>query len=498
MRMDNLIKKSKILFDSFWCKLFFVILPFFSELPLLMPYMVPLMKIGLVWAALCIVYDLFTERIILKTKYMGLIVLFIIGMFFSVILNYDNSMSKMNIIEFFYTCAVLIVLFPAKSLKNENAIKEITIINYTLAILTFIVAVISLVTFVMQYKFSITFNDYTYNMGCYQRRLVGLYKNAIYPTAALGIWCSVSQLIINTKRNIKKSSSIISTIFFTVCIIVGWIFVVLQNSKGIFIGCLGALLVLAFFAVQSLDTKRYFKDKKILKYISAVALIAVCACICITSIYAIRNIASWGVIKIARSTNHLESIENIVIENDKEELNFDRDVSSEYGFATGRIYIWQNGLKLFLEKPIFGYGPYSLSDKIEVYSDSAEKVSHFHNVFIHTLVSVGAFGFIIFVLLFFLIALQVLRYLFKKNNKHFIEALSPLGIIIFLFIINLADTTILFQTKHSGFIFFIYLGYLVATTNDDKTLFCDKPIRTVDGIIEKTISKIIGCKKHEK
>lgn len=498
MKMDNLIKKSKPLFDSFWCKMFFVVLPFFSEIPFLMPYLVPLMKIGVVWAFLCLAYDLFTERNILKTRYMGLIVLFIIGMAVSVILNYNNSMSKMNLIEFFYTSAVLVVLFPAKPLNNEKAIKEITIINYTLATLTFIVAIISLVMFVMQYKFSITVNDYTYNLGCYQGRLVGLYKNAIYPTAAFGVWCSVSQLLINSKRIMKKSSSIISKIFFSVCIAVSWTFVVLQNSKGIFIGCMGTIVCLVFFAVQSVDTKKFFKDKKMLKNISTVALCAVCLFVCFVSIYAIRNVASYCVVKTAKLTNRLEAVENIVIENDKETLNFDRDVPSEYGFATGRTYIWKSSLKHFVEKPIFGYGPYSLSGKIEVYPGSSERVSHFHNIFVQVLVSVGAVGFTLFVLLFFLIVIQVLKFLFKEKSENFVRALSPLGIIIFLFIINLADTTILFQTKHSGFVFFIYLGYLVATTSSDKVLFFDKPIRVVDSAVEKTLSKIIGSKRYEK
>ena len=59
------------------------------------------------------------------------------------------------------------------------------------------------------------------------------------------------------------------------------------------------------------------------------------------------------------------------------------------------------------------------------------------------------------------------------------------AMLVFIFIINMADTTILYMTKHSGFIFFIFLGYAMALCNTEQTFKVDFPARWLDSLLGK-------------
>ena len=62
----------------------------------------------------------------------------------------------------------------------------------------------------------------------------------------------------------------------------------------------------------------------------------------------------------------------------------------------------------------------------------------------------------------------------------FVAALAIAGLMAFLVLINVVDTTLLFMIKHSGFVFWIYLGYGVRLWQDREPSKVDRPLRTLD------------------
>ena len=191
-------KLLNILGNNIFCKIFFVTIPLLNEIPVLMPYLNSVVKLGLVLAVVYLVADLITNRQTLRTHFIVPISVFLFALFMGCLLNIRAQLARMNIISFFYTVSTFLVLFPVSRRKSEDQIrKEFSIINLILSVSITVISLISLVMFFAKIQTVYTFNGHSYRLGFYNGRLVGLLRNSIYPTFAIGFFCCLIQLMFN-------------------------------------------------------------------------------------------------------------------------------------------------------------------------------------------------------------------------------------------------------------------------------------------------------------
>lgn len=94
-----------------------------------------------------------------------------------------------------------------------------------------------------------------------------------------------------------------------------------------------------------------------------------------------------------------------------------------------RIDQWKTGLRMFYDNPIFGLGDIDLKNIYQKYKASYEKevFGHLHNNYFHLLAILGGFGFIIVMILFYIVAKTNINIYFITKNTPFISSIT-LGI----------------------------------------------------------------------
>ena len=471
--------------NNFYCKLFFVLIPFLNEIPLLAPYFNPMMKIGLVIGALYILYDLFHDRTILKTACIVPAVALILFVSIGTLLHYDSPRFKMNIIEIAYVVVSLLVLFPTSSKRNHY--RELSVINYLSVGFITIASAISVVLFFARVSITYTFNDFSsYQIGVFNGRLVGLFRTSTYPTAAIVVFCALIQLFMN--KTVLQKQRCWQNKLLIISIIINVEDSILQNSKGIFISFAGGLLVLVFFAAYRFLSAKQAKPRTLLNGAAAFGIGGAAVGASYGFLALIRQLNFWIADLIEGIKDYLSKRPEIIEHPESSAPIFvDRVVDERYGLLTGRPYVWKTGLLKALDQPLFGYGPYTLSDNIFPFEGSTEKLAHFHNFFVQTLVSGGFCGLIAFLALTLCCICRLVKALFVQHSRNdYLPFLAICSLLVFIFIINMADTTILFMTKHSGFIFFIYLGYAMALVGAEKSFKIDRPAQWLDSLFSKS------------
>lgn len=485
-------KLKKIFLNSFVIKLSFIVMFFLNEIPIIMKYTNPLLKYFLLWAAIYLIYDFIFFRNALKTKKFFWLLAFLLSYTISILINYKTNL-RMNIIDYFYIVTLMLAIYPNSTNEfnfKEKIIKEIYYINYTMIFLTSSVALISIIMFIFQYDSYVVY-DCKYPIGFVSNRLNGLYRNAIYPTSGIGLILAIVQIFILSKY--KKISKKNITVLF-ICIALNFIFICLANSRGNFVALSCSIFFLVFLWIYN-------------KYIIKENTAKIKGCFVAIFLATLSVVFIFGAISATRYVlSFLPSIESNILEiehnvDDKKDINkidLNRgDVPEHYGALTGRPYLWKYGIERFFEKPIFGYGAYTLSGQIGI-PNSKEVFPHFHNFFIHTLVSSGLIGFIIIFYFLASLAIFILKYFIKKPyDDNYLICAGIYCLMIFLIVINLADTTILFMMKQSSFIFFTYLGYLVVLTDDGDIKKTDKIILNMNDSLEKHIKFIKVKSKNE-
>lgn len=496
MEVYNRVQKIKnIFFNPFAVKLSFIIIFFLNEIPLLMKYTTPLLKYFLLWAALYLIYDFIFCRNALKTKKIFWLLAFLISYIITIFINYKTSF-RMNIIDYFYIVALMLVVYPNNTNEfnfKEKIIKEIYYINYIMILLTSLVALISIIMFLLEYGTQVTY-DCIYPIGFVKNRLTGLYRNAIYPTSGIGLILAIVQMFILSKNGklSKKNITILS-----ICIVSNFIFICLANSRGNFIALSVGAFVLVFLGIYKVFIVKENR-LKLRVYFASIFLAALSVVLLFGAIYVTRYFSSFlppfisNIIDIVGIENNIYNEINL---NDSNKINLNRnDIPEYYGSLTGRTFLWKDGLNKFLEKPILGYGAYTLAGQISI-PNSKEVFPHFHNFFIQTLVSSGSIGFIIIFYFLASLAVYIFKYFIKKpGDNNYLICAGIYCLIAFLITINLADTTIMFMLKQSSFIFFTYLGYLVALTDNGDRQKTDKIILNTNDLFEKHIN-FINIKK---
>jgi len=133
-------------------------------------------------------------------------------------------------------------------------------------------------------------------------------------------------------------------------------------------------------------------------------------------------------------------------ESAKLETIFERGFSShgaEHFSLTERLYLWQAGLKIWIDHPLLGTGAADYGQIYQKYRSPnatgvAKKGSHQHNDYINTIVLYGSLGFTIYILFFifpfytFFKKYKILNHPFSDPNHKYLIWGSLTALVMFL------------------------------------------------------------------
>lgn len=90
----------------------------------------------------------------------------------------------------------------------------------------------------------------------------------------------------------------------------------------------------------------------------------------------------------------------------------------------GRLSLWRAGIKIFQHHPIFGVGDIDLAELYKQYKEPYHKEiqGHLHNNFIHVLATLGLFGLLAVIYLFYKIIIIDLRIYNQVKDKTFVSS----------------------------------------------------------------------------
>ena len=475
------------LLDPFSVQLYVILFSFLSEIPLIMAYVQAWKKWLLLWAALVILYDLCTRRRCFKARFSLPVWGVLIAYGITTIITFFSRREAFQetYLDFFCSGIALLVLYPPTTDDREQGMKRLSLLNWLLVVLTTLVALVALWMFAVQMGgyFHSNITDYDYPVGFANARLTGLYRNAIYPTPLIGLAVAAVEWVR------LKDKAILRRILLALCVLVNALHILLANARG-------NTIAMAFFAgVAGLFlARRLFRGTEPCRFHWKGWLAGgACAAVVLSGVLVlagpVRKACAYVPSLLQKPLRIEEVIVGLpggdVIGNSTgslladEPVDVDRDTSS-HGVLTGRPVIWKQGVGFFLKQPLFGFGPYALKEEIRVSESSTERLSHFHNIFLQSLVSVGIVGSVFFFTLLLGAAFRVLRrLLFTVEHPHYATLVMIGAMLAALLLINMADTTLFFLSKNSEFVFWTYLGYAMLLV-DDAPYRLDRPVRWLD------------------
>jgi len=476
------------LLDPFFVQVYFLLFSFLSEIPLIMAYVQVWKKVGLVWAAAAILWDVFTTRRILKVRFAlpvaGLLAAY--GVTVAVVAVVYPAAWYETALNWVCSFVTLWVLYPPVTEDAEQGMLRLCGINWLMIAVTTAAAAVGLGMFLTSWGgyFYSHITDYKYPQGFVAERLTGIYRNAIYPSAFIGLAAAAVEWVR------LKGRKWVLRVLLALSMLLNLLHIVLSNSRSLTLATalFGALVALWLLRGRLAGgaAKRWS--------VGVTAAVAVAAAVVVLTPYIRQGCAYLPQFFTPSVSDRAESPaedddphSGMIVQNNTTQNSGPVKVDREnpHGVLTGRPVIWKQGVEAFLKRPLFGYGPFALKNTIRLSATSGEKLSHFHNVFLQSLVSVGVVGSVFFFLLIGGAAFFLLRCLLRRTDHPQYAVLAVLAsLLATLVFINMADTTLFFLSKNSEFVFWTYLGFAVMLL-DDAPYRLDAPMRELDRLFSR-------------
>ena len=465
-----------------------------------------LLFVMLGWGAVLCLHDLIAQRKFLRAPGMLWLLSFLVVFIAAVILNYRTNLSG-NVAVFGYTVIALLLLYPDHCSGDKKRITaELFTLNSIFIGMTTILSTISFCMFACKFCKILYFDGRKFVVGWYQNRLYGMYKNMAYMTSAIGLALIAIQFtVIKARGGCKKWYK--ALLIYTA--VVNFCSMCMENAKGAFISLAVFVAVFAFYSMLRAMIRR--NRKWFVAVCTSLTVMLVSAAVLLGAVYTSRQILAYvpSIYSMVTydppatdptqpnkpsdpsaptdPTTPSAPNQGIV----KEEV--DREVPSNLGALTGRPKIWKYGIDQFKLKPLLGHGPSSHNGTKVLEAG----ITHFHNLIIQSLVSVGIVGSICIAIFFIrriLIAMIALWKRIGEDNVYIPVCIGLISLIGMFMVNSMSEVTVLFQARFSVFLFWMMLGYLSS--------LLDYEIRKEDKLMARVAnwidSKFKKAKKNEK
>lgn len=461
-------------------RLYMLLSMFFANVAFVDVIAVFAMLFGLVWSFFILFFKFKSDDYVREMQFNKLVFGFLISSLLTVILHVRHNFG-LNLLYVWYSLICFIIFYGLHAEKNSKESRcEMFFFFKLMVIITTILSLLSIATLTFQsmeikgegltkYKkifscmgpSSIDLNGYT--LGIYQSRLIGIYTNAnlLGFSAVIGI---VAATIMMKRKNDENAKFKLPMWLCIACVVLNIICLFLSDSNGSFLFVIIYITSLLFCKLLAGEYK--VRMSIILK--RTMYLMVACSCfICISVVlrgytqkFVIHMISEAVDIKnnadnVILTDKNVEPGEDIVIGR-KKGINGYNDVSS------GRIELWKQGIRLFSKHPVMGIGRANFLYYGELYLKDGLRFPDVHNGYLSILIAYGIIGFGWFASFGCVVAVLVLRYLFKQSVLKRANIFPKLfSFLVAYCVYALLEITFLSQPFFETLIFWFVLGHIM-------------------------------------
>lgn len=491
--MENIRQKPKILhflemtlFNREW---FCIALLVFTYIASLIPIAVQNQNTAryvILWAAVVLFYDLFTNRWLFKFYGNQYLILFCIGAAITILLNGLTNFTS-GIADFAYIVIIFFLFYTmAMSADKEKIRRYILKVTGLFSALLLLNTIASLVLLCLRYSIPFIWHlngaDRYYYMGVSaEGRFTGLQGNAnlLGWLAMAGVCCClILYAALPQKGRLMK-------VYSGVNLVIQWFCITLTESRGAALGFYGCLILFAVLLVITSEKMRIEK-RAWQKVTACVAIFAFAGALWIGSGMVGKGVTTFLNQQYAQNDNKVGS-------QISRPLIGERDF--EGNFSTGRTVLMKTGIKTVVnENLVFGVTSSNapeewLKYKPDNFTGELSDAGNMHNLFLQILLCNGVVGLLIFLMfLLYCLRITIRNVLMKKTDQRDQRLLiALLACLVGFGVISMVDNILIYPyTQLINYLFFLFMGwyvYYISLTYGKEAVrdpifeFCMKPIR---------------------
>lgn len=434
------------------------------------------------WGSLIIAVDFFTKREMFKSKYWYILVLMSLVYLLSVVVNHEYQLIR-GAYNWVYLVTSFFVIYPINTKQsNEEVKKNMTQFNNILIYTVLFAGLVSILMFVFNISYIIPSGDVHARQGFFTSRLFGVYTS---PNIG-SIFGFLSIILSALNTLIKKGVWYKFSKLYVINLIVQFLFFVLASSRGTEVTILVFSLLSILFIVVPYFNQKY--KSKIKVYFRTLLIFFAFFVVSFGVIGILKEGLSYVPGIVQQGLNEIGISETKTSEENsgknelgkKDPINkvvIEHSIEEDAEVSSGRFTIWTAALNVVKQFPVLGTAdPYFYRGEVEHNTQIDEsklsamdiselKRSHgnMHNVYVQTLITTGALGFIVIAVFIILHLKDNITYLFKYKEVTIGYQIVAIMffLIIALFAEDLVESHILFKVKDVvGIVFWYYLGLL--------------------------------------
>lgn len=396
-------------------------------------------------------------------RYNYLLVFFIIAIVVSTFISSSsNLMSNLKLILW----QILLMFIVYDAARIPNAKKLFNYAERLLLVASFVIIIISLGMFFLRFTYVEKVDNLYYGlrMGFFENRLYGLFYDPNF-----GATISVVSIVLSVKR-IYQHKALYRSISM-VNVIIQLFYVALSGSRTALLELIIISGTGTFFIIYQISKERRIYPK-LLKSVLSLIIVSLMTLLLIT-----------GIKKISISLVNLFSNDslNFVVENtNKRENNSEdevtltrKDVSKKEDISNDRFELWKSAVEIFKTTPVFGTTSRNLVSyaRSNLPDNYIGKSAHTpHNFFFYLLATTGLLGTLPFMIFLFRRIWQSLNRLFIVGSVFDSEFLFDNLVVLTILVSASFLTDIVMVNRIGGFLFWLYLGKIVANFTQKETV----------------------------
>lgn len=407
-------------------------------------------KVCIVWCFFLTIYLFVKNRQNFMRKEYIFLLLFCVSYVVTIILRRSHFINEVAMLG--YTGILFFTLtYYDRGRSEKDTKKELKILSWIIIIATFIFSLIGFAMFLFSLSGYFQLAGQTYVYGMRENRLWGLYNPNT--GAVLNYISGIFSLLLIKYEGKKKKFLVFNLVLQSFCFI-------LTQSRG------GWICLLAYVIIYMIYVKKWKKDFRGIRNWLYRGVLTVLTCLALYGggeiVKTGLSYAPTGIARIIYSDEEFTKKHNELKRLDKKHKNLE-------SMTTGRFGMWKIGLQAYAENPVMGIGYRSIDDTLKEMMDKHSydnsSAGGLHNVYVTTLVSGGAAGFLLILGFAVVFLKRGIILFFDKTTKSYVRYLL---IFIPVWLIGeFAESRILFGMNFLAITFWITAGYCMYYTKKE-------------------------------
>lgn len=414
------------------------------------------------WGLFLLVYNEVKHHTVLKTRYGAWLLGFVVTSLVTVTIHLADSFlyNAYNLIMVLHVAMCFFIFYSVHTEKHLNFRRELYSICKFIVYTTTVLGIAGLVFLMAEISFEVLWQKFI----VFDNRFDGMFINPNQTgfIAVVGIFCS--HMLLKKDFIAISGRERVSRIWIGSCVAVNAISLLLCDSNGamvLMIGYAVFFVIYKMFGSESRFTLRQIVTKSAACLLAGVVIIA--------SLFFVRNITQAGFVQI------MKSAKPVVISNEITEMIVEEEavVTFEHenkNLDSGRIKLWKQAAKMFLEHPVLGigkgniyeYGNRMFEDGIRFsksYGILAPILTDFHNGYITILICSGVVGLVLFCIFGLRFFKHITMHVFRDDSLR--ESVLPCmyAFLCAYAIYSFIEVGLLFNVNFMVLFFWLILGY---------------------------------------